>query len=157
VTDNVEKVLKQTYIHIHNYICSKQLCPRRPYCLYQICSSLAFPSVGLNPLNREKPLDPPESRNSFRGSTKRSLVTTLNAPSRPATGKLHCQTECNTTSNAQIKIVLYYYSRAASWLGAQNLGLVAVRSRFDSRFCRGNFSLHGKIPIATMVWVACRI
>jgi hypothetical protein len=28
---------------------------------------------------------------------------------------------------------------------------------FDSRFYRGEFPLQGKIPVATMVWVACRI
>jgi hypothetical protein len=28
---------------------------------------------------------------------------------------------------------------------------------FDSRFCRGHFPLQWKIPLATMVWVACRI
>jgi hypothetical protein len=28
---------------------------------------------------------------------------------------------------------------------------------FDSWFCHGNFPLQGKILIATMVWVACRI
>jgi hypothetical protein len=43
----------------------------------------------------------------------------------------------------------------ASWFGGRSFWLLITR--FDSRFCHGNFPLQGKIPIATMVWVACRI
>ena len=43
-------------------------------------------------------------------------------------------------------------SRPASWSSGQSLWLLIMRSRFY----HGNFSLQGKIPVVTMVWVVIR-
>ena len=61
-------------------------------------------------------------------------------------------------SNGADQIVYVYITLLwpASWYSGQGLWLLIMRSRFVSRFYHGNFSLQGKIPVVTMVWVVSR-
>ena len=53
------------------------------------------------------------------------------------------------TTRSLINGFQYLKTRPVSWSSGQSPG-------FNSRFYHGNFSLQGKIPVVTMVWVVSR-